>query len=729
MRLLKKRPLAASLLVFFAGFFLFSVLPFIAKAVLFGLSVVSGTIFLFRRRKRPLLIAVAFLLSLAALLSVLSSDLPDRAVKNRRDETAAYTFRALECTDEEKNVWTVGRVRDENGSLFCRLTVDLPDDLLIRVGDKLTGEGTVTALSAYARRGLYGHGCRGKLTLTGEVSVTGHGFTLRAPFQSMAKAVRTTVLSRAEGENGGLLVAVLLGETDELPTGTELLFRRAGVSHALAVSGMHLVFLAAALSFLLRRLRFPRPAVGISVILFAFFYAALVGFTPSVLRAALMLLFFEAGWFARRQPDSLTSLALSGTLMLLCAPYLIFSVSFLLSYLATLGILIAAQTVRAPRRKYSLIRSLPRKIGSYALMTLFAVLFTLPVSCSLFGEVSLLSIPANLILSLPIQALLYLAVAVLILPFPFIGAFADGCCSLFLSLLRRIAAIPHATLTFSSPVVSFAGALPFLALLAVAFLGLSRRKRLILCSVCGTLTLAAFLIFALPVKSGGRAVLLSDGDDDDLIVLRAGTRAACVDLGNPDGILPMLSSELNSDRISELDRYVFASYDEGATDRFAAVLSSVYVRRVILTRPTAAEQSEYDELTALLKRVSVGYETVSDKCEFFGYSLQFRKTEPEDGAPTVPLLLSLKAKDDRLLYIGENVPVTLVENLFPDGVTAVFLGCHGETPYFSFTLDLPETVRTVYTGSEFYKTCVFHGGAEDLRLFCRKRLIPDGFAP
>ena len=729
MRLLYKRPLAAALLLFFAGFFLVSNLPFVAKTVLFGLSVIFGLTFLFQKKKRAFMIASLLLIALAALLSVLSSDLPDRAIKIRRDQTAEYAFRALECTEEEKNVWTVGSVKDGNGSLFCRLTVDLPDGLAVKAGDRLSGEGTVSALSAYARRGLYGRGCRGKLILTGDVAVTRHGFTLRAPFQTMARAVKTTLLSRAEGENGGLLVAVLLGETDELPTGTGLLFRRAGVSHALAVSGMHLVFLAAALSFLLRRLHFPRPAVGISVILFAFFYAALVGFTPSVLRAALMLFFYEAGWFARRQPDSLSSLALSGAVMLLCAPHLIFSVSFLLSYLATLGILIAAQICRAPRRKRALIRSVPRKIGSYALMTLFAVLFTLPVSCSLFGEVSLLSIPANLLLSLPIQALLYLAVAVLILPFRFIGTVADGCCSLFLSLLRRVAAIPHATLTFSSPVVTVAGALPFLALLTVAFLGLSRRKRMILCSVCSALTLTAFLVFALPVKSDGHAVFLSNGTDDDLIVLRVGSGAACIDLGNPDGILPMLSSELKSDRISELDRYVFSSYDEGAADRFCEVLSSVYIRRVVLTRPADAEKPEYNELTSQLDHLSVDYETTQNKYDLYGYSLQFRKYEPTEDAPTAPLMLSIKAKDDRLLYIGENVPVLCVDDLFPDKVTAIFLGSHGETPYLSYELDLPETVRTVYTGSEFYKTCVFHGGSEDLRLFCRKRLIPDGFAP
>ena len=730
MELLKKRPLAAALFGFFAGSFLLSNVPFVVKTILCGLFLALGIFFLLKKKKRPLLIATAFLLALAAVLVAVSSDLPDYKISQRKGETVSYTFRALEQTDEEKNVWLVGSVKDEDGALFCRLSVDLPDDLAVEPGDKLAAEGTVASLSAYARNGLFGRGCRGRLHLTGEVEKVGHTVSLRAPFASLAKTVRNTVASRVEGENGGLLVAVLLGETEELPTGTGLLFRRAGISHALAVSGMHLVFLCAALSFLLRRLGLPRPGVSVSVILFAFFYAALVGFTPSVLRASLMLFFYEGSWFAKRQPDSLTSLALSGAVMLLFAPYLIASVSFLLSYLATLGILLSAQFIRERKpKKRPLALSFARKIGSYALMTLFAVLFTLPVTCALFGEVTLLSIPANLLLSIPVQLLLYLAVAVLILPFPFVGSFAEGCCTVFLSLLQRIAAFPLAPLSFSSKLLTVAGVLPILSLLAVAFLGLSKRKRVVLCSVAGTLTVAAFLLFALPVKTDGRAVLLSDGSDNDLIVLRAGGKAACVDLGSPDGILPLLEKELKSDRIAELDRYVVASYDEGITDSFKEVLSAVYLRSVVLCEPSETERAEYDALVALLDRVSVKHTPLAESGSVLGYELGFVKYDPPADLTTVPLTLTLSADGDLLFYIGEAVPIPYEGYDLPDGVTALFLGCHGETRYLSFRQELPKTVKAVCTGSEFYTTCAFSGGSRNLRLICKKRFVPDGFVP
>ena len=729
MHLLEKRPLAAALFIFFAGFFLLSNLSFIPRAILFLLSLLSeGALLLLKKRNR-LVLSSLFLFALAAVLLILSTDLPDYAIAKRKDETATYSFRTLYATDEENNVWLVGSVSDGNGRLFCRLSVDLPDDLPVKPGDVLSGEGTVVPLSTYARRGLYGKGCRGRLKLSGDVAVTGRRASFRAPFLGLASAVREALSSRVEGEDGGLLVAVLLGETEELPTGTELLFRRAGVSHALAVSGMHLVFLSAALAFLFRRLGLTRPAVSVLTVLFAFFYAALAGFTPSVVRAALMLAVYHASWFAKRQPDSLTSLALSGALMLICAPYLIYSVSFLLSYLATLGILLAAQFTRTKTRAH---RPLPlrfaRRIGTFALLTLFAVLFTLPVTSALFGELSLLSIPANLLLSLPIQFLLYLAVAVLALPFPFVGRLAEGYCSLFLSVLRRVAALPLAPLTFSSNVLTFASLLPILALLAVAFFKLSRKKRAVLITVAGTLTLAAFLVFALPVKTDGRVVLLSDGKDEDLIVLREGRRAACVDLGDPDGILSMLETELKSDRIAEIDEYLFSAYGDGTTDRFRALLSEVYIRRVLLPAPKPSERREYDALVSLLDLLSIAHEPLPEESDPLGFHLRLQRYDPRGGNTTVPVVLAISAGDGRLLYVGEEVAIADGTTL-PAGTTDLFLGCHGETRYVSFTLGLPDSVRAVFTGSEFYTTCSFPGGSPDLVKQIGKRFVPAGFAP
>ena len=89
----------------------------------------------------------------------------------------------------------------------------------------------------------------------------------------------------------------------------------------------------------------------------------------------------------------------------------------------------------------------------------------------------------------------------------------------------------------------------------------------------------------------------------------------------------------------------------------------------------------------------------------------------------------MTAGDDLLFYVGESVPIPYEGYELPDGVTALFLGCHGETRYFSFRQELPASVKVVFTGSEFYVTCAFSGGSSDIRLVCKKRFVPDGFVP
>ena len=221
----------------------------------------------------------------------------------------------------------------------------------------------------------------------------------------------------------------------------------------------------------------------------------------------------------------------------------------------------------------------------------------------------------------------------------------------------------------------------------------------------------------------------------------------------------MLEKELKSDRIAELERYVVASYDEGAADRFREVLSSVYVRTVVLTEPTGSERAEYDALVGLLDRTSVKRTSLAGNGSVLGYELGFVKYDPPTDATTSPLTLTLAADGDLLFYIGETVPIPDEGYDLPDGTTALFLGCHGETRYFSFrqfepqgimayscaarrkywgdehisreTLPLQAIAPTAgfYTGGEFYTTCAFSGGSPDLRLICKKRFLPDGFVP
>lgn len=183
----------------------------------------------------------------------------------------------------------------------------------------------------------------------------------------------------------GLLVGIIFGIKSLLTDQIIRSFRITGVSHIVAASGMNVTLVAGFLFGLLGSFLRRRWATGISIAgIFA--YTALAGFDASIVRAALMgTLAFSAGFFGR-QYSGVYVLMLVSLIMLLWDPLLLLDVGFQLSVLATAGILLL---------KSSLFSA--NIIGDDLGTTLAAQIATLPVLLSVFGQYSLLSILANLL--------------------------------------------------------------------------------------------------------------------------------------------------------------------------------------------------------------------------------------------------------------------------------------------------------------------------------------------
>ncbi len=172
----------------------------------------------------------------------------------------------------------------------------------------------------------------------------------------------------------------------------------------IAISGFNIAIIGGLFATLfLRLLGAPRRflAAGLSAVVIAF-YALLVGAEPSVVRAAIMgVLSLFAVQLGRRQ-DGLNSLALVAALMLVFSPFLLWDVSFQLSFMATLGLVVfagvmtAAFTRLASRRlPESTAQRLAKPVGEYVLFTLAALVTTLPVIAYHFRRLSLTTLIAN----------------------------------------------------------------------------------------------------------------------------------------------------------------------------------------------------------------------------------------------------------------------------------------------------------------------------------------------
>ena len=127
-----------------------------------------------------------------------------------------------------------------------------------------------------------------------------------------------------------LASAVLLGEKNALEPDVRDAFSDTGMSYLVVVSGMHL----AIITMLLKKLLKPRfGAKGILrmilITAFVLLFAAVTGFTPSVVRAAVMMLFIVAAPLFRRESDSVNALGAAALVLTLPNPYVVGNVGLL----------------------------------------------------------------------------------------------------------------------------------------------------------------------------------------------------------------------------------------------------------------------------------------------------------------------------------------------------------------------------------------------------------------
>lgn len=256
---------------------------------------------------------------------------------------------------------------------------------------------------------------------------------------SLILRVRRALLDRLRillnGEDA-LAAALLLSERADMPEDMTRDFRRAGVAHVLAVSGLHVMILSSLVMLLLRRLS-PSPRMMLFLTLLLLLpYCLLVGMTASILRASVLLTVLLLGRMARRRVDPLTALAAAFIVVLAVRPLELFSAGFQMSFSAVAGMTLLGDRLRqlTLRIRSERLRSVVQAYG----MTLCASLgVTLPVIYH-YHRVSLMGLLINPLLS-PLISLLLPAYIILLA--------ADAVCPPLGALLGRLLAWVSARLT------------------------------------------------------------------------------------------------------------------------------------------------------------------------------------------------------------------------------------------------------------------------------------------
>ncbi|MGB4658000.1 MAG: ComEC/Rec2 family competence protein, partial [Mobilitalea sp.] len=483
--------------------------------------------------------------------------------------------RALYVADDIVSIDGRNLGRSENVIVYCT------NSEIYLVGNQITVEGTLEKFSSAQNPGQFNE----KLYYQVEnidfkmeaedIIITDSSYSKYQAFLDNIKnkliKVYSTILSSKES---GTLIAMLLGEKYLLDEEIKDLYQENGISHVLAISGLHVSLIGMMVFQILKRLRVPILMATLFSIVFIYSYGVLTDFSVSTNRAVMMMTVMMLSAIFGKTYDMLSAIALSAFLILLQNPLQICSAGFLLSYAAVLGIsVVYTELRRIFPSENPLMKSLMISISAQVTTAPFVLFFFYQFpTYSLFINIAVL--PGVTVLM--ISSLIAGAVGTVCLP---LGIFLIGGANYILKLYEWICSmgsqIPGNLITVGKP--SFLVLMLYLVLLIlfVAVVKKYKSKWSIL------ILLLSLLALFIPKRNVGLEItMLSVGQGESIYMESDHNMTYLIDGGSSDAgkvgtyrIQPFLLSQ----GTGEID-YVIITHTD--TDHISGVLELIEKEKI-----------------------------------------------------------------------------------------------------------------------------------------------------
>jgi competence protein ComEC len=362
--------------------------------------------------------------------------------------------------------------------------------------------------------------------------------------------------------------ALLLGYRTDIDYETNTAFKVSGISHIIAVSGLHVSILFGVIHFISGRRRIFTAVFGIPVVLI---FAAVTGFTPSITRAAVMQIMMVLAMLCQREYDPPTSLSFSALVMLIVNPMVIASVSFQLSFACMSGIFTFGESIRNwikdDKRLGFLRGKMIDGIISSISISVSSCVFTTPLMAIYFGTVSLVSILANLLTLWVITYIFYGIMAVCVLDVlgstwvAWLAQLITWPIRYVLAASKWLSSFPLAAVYTKSVYIVIWLVLVYGML--VLYLAMKKKPALLFGSLAAvTLCLSLGLSWSEPLEGECRMTMLDVGQGQ-AILLQSEGKTFLVDCGGDydEDAADITAETLLSQGISRLNGIILTHYD------------------------------------------------------------------------------------------------------------------------------------------------------------------------
>lgn len=273
---------------------------------------------------------------------------------------------------------------------------------------------SVTESSVRAKSNGVDYVAYGRYELQADKRPEGWYYSIIAFRQKVGNRIEATF----NGEAAGFYRALITGDRSKVSLEVNASFSRSGILHILAVSGQHFSIIIIGLyRFLMAVFKHKKACSGIALGA-ALLYTLFTGFSPSVTRAAFMCCAIFSANIFKEKSDSLINLSAVLVILLLYRPYSIINPSLLLSFIATVGIILTLDQLDRFYSK-SKVKKAFKWLITPAALSVSTSLFCMPVYLLGFDYVSLCAPITNIFANALVGPAMVCAIAAL--PFDMIG--------------------------------------------------------------------------------------------------------------------------------------------------------------------------------------------------------------------------------------------------------------------------------------------------------------------
>lgn len=663
MRLFDKRPLSLVLCIMLGGFVLFTRGNALFRALVIAaipLILILFIISVIYKKKKTILLACCLGLCVSILHSQVYFGLWFNAARRFDGEV---TVEAKVCEQVNKNSYSSSfsiKADNINGEPHTgyKLVLYLDTDTAnsVQVGDFIKFRCKIENFKGEYASYNYAQSFSGRCIDVSELSVTDTGrFVPEAMFSHLRELISRYSKMLSDADSGSMLSALLLGERDMLSGQVRLDFRRLGITHLLALSGLHLAILSFGLEKLLKLLGARQNTRLIISIIFTFLYMALTGFPVSVKRAGIMLILSKILALLLRDSDSVTSLIFATTLISFTTPYAIYDISLWLSAFATLGVVIFSELSADEQNEKPKKKDFVHGILTSLTVSVFAITATLFISQFSFNGISLISPFATLIFSIFVEIILYLGSIMLIIGWIIpLGWLLSPIVKLTLVIASQASTLD---VFVSKDYIVIDILVILLTVLFFMFILLDiKNKRMAIGVIIGLLTLVFVTSGTLNIfkRLDDKVVYFAD-NNQDLVLIKSDKEVSLINSARYSSSTGYTSIEaLEKEKLHSIDKYIATHYSWKLSEDIDVMLCNVTVKEIYLPEPTNdSEKAILNKIYTVTEdyRTKICLANLQDKVAIGNYKLRFAYTTPY-GEDTAQCVYMLYGDGRNLVYLS-----------------------------------------------------------------------------